>query len=213
MNIALFGGTGNAGKYVLKELLKRNHKIKVLVRDPKKLNFSVLPNITNLEIIQGNILDEEKVKKTIFQTEAVIITIGRQRKSPNNLQTEAIKIIHNVMNLFMIKRILILTGAGIYTSQDNPQLIDHVLKILISLIDPLRIKDAQHMVNFLTKTKLDWTIVRTHLHHSSESKQFNIGLLGDKNIKLFCSRKNIAKFIKDSVEGNLYIKKSPVISD
>lgn len=213
MNIALFGATGNAGQYVLKELLKRNHRIKVLARDPKKLNLNTLPNITNLEIIQGNIQDEEKVKKTIFQTEAVIITIGRQRQSPNNLQTEAIKIIDNIMNLLMIKRILVLTGAGVYTSQDKPQLIDHIFKFFILFIDPLRIKDAQNMVDFLTNTNLDWTIIRTHLHHSNKSKQLNVGLLGDKNIKLFCSRENIAKFISNCVEGDLYIKKSPVISD
>lgn len=211
MKIAIFGGSGKAGQYILNELLNTGHTIKSLVRNPAKINK--FKKFKNLEIIQGDVLCKNDVLKTITNTDVVIVTIGHQKNSPPNLQLESIKIIREVMQKYSIKRILVLTGAGVYTNQDKPKIIDHLFKGLIKIIDPIRLKDAEDMVKFLTNSQLNWTIVRTHIHHSYKCNTMNIGYLGDKNIKLFCSRDNIAKFFAKSIEENLYIKDSPVISD
>lgn len=39
MTIAVIGGTGKAGKYLVKELINQGYSIKVLLRNPDKLDL------------------------------------------------------------------------------------------------------------------------------------------------------------------------------
>lgn len=221
MTISIFGSTGKAGRIILDYMLKHNYRVKALVRNKQKADqvFSKLSNLNYLEILQGNALEHQDVLRTIEGTDVVVSAIGHTYNSPKHLQYYFIQHTVFAMKAFSIKRIIILTGAGIFLKMDKPSLIDKLMLNLIKLIDPYRIEDARKMIEYITTTDLDWTIVRTYLQYGSQNTslqnnlcKLQIGRLGDRKFKLFCSRHSIAKFIvEECISKNNYIREAPVI--
>ena len=78
MNIFLLGATGSTGHEILKRLVKDNHHVKVLVRNPDKLKVSELNQgeERELEVIQGGVFDPEKLTEHFKACELVISALG-----------------------------------------------------------------------------------------------------------------------------------------
>ena len=79
MKVALFGGTGFVGSYIVDELINKGHKPIVLVR---KNSEKKLIQSSECKIIQGDINDMGAINKTIEGTDAVIYCIGIIREFP-----------------------------------------------------------------------------------------------------------------------------------
>lgn len=73
MKVAIFGGTGFVGKYILSALVNKNHDIYTLTRlgSEKKIN-----HIKKINIISGNLDNQNAIKKTLLNCSAVIYNIG-----------------------------------------------------------------------------------------------------------------------------------------
>jgi UDP-glucose 4-epimerase len=70
MNIFLTGGTGFIGSYVTLELLKHNHKITILARNPDKI--PKFKEIKELKVIKGYLSDSKLLKNLIKGKDACI---------------------------------------------------------------------------------------------------------------------------------------------
>ncbi len=55
--IAVLGGTGKAGKYLIRELLREGYRVKALARNPQKIDQAD----ESLEIIEGNAREYESI--------------------------------------------------------------------------------------------------------------------------------------------------------
>ena len=73
MKVAVFGGTGFVGSYIIDNLLAKGHTPKLLVRSE---SIYKVPSVGDCELIIGDVNDEEAVKKTVKEVDAVIYTIG-----------------------------------------------------------------------------------------------------------------------------------------
>lgn len=71
MKIAILGGSGFIGSYLIKNLLEKGHEITSLDRTPQK-------NLKNkVKQIKGNILDRKSLEKTISNNDGAINLVGR----------------------------------------------------------------------------------------------------------------------------------------
>lgn len=70
MNIFLTGGTGFIGSYVTLELVKHNHKVTILARNPNKI--PEFKKIKQLEIVKGGLSDTKLLEKLIKGKDACI---------------------------------------------------------------------------------------------------------------------------------------------
>ena len=70
MKVALFGGTGFVGSYIIDELLKNGHEPVVLVREGSE---SKLNNSENCRIISGDVTDAKSIKNTISSLRSLIL--------------------------------------------------------------------------------------------------------------------------------------------
>jgi putative NADH-flavin reductase len=210
MNIAVFGGSGNIGKLLLKELLKKDFSVKALLRDSSKLSQI---SESNLKLIQGNILNWEDVLNTIKDTEVVISVIGHGKNTPPDIQTKGMENIVSVMKELSISRVISLTGSGVKSPEDKSSFINSLITKLLTLVDKDRVVDGANHAEVLEKSGLDYTIIRTPLHVSFKSGKMFVGNVGDRAFKQFVSRDNIVEFIVSNVTDKRYIKKLPAISN
>ena len=93
MKVAVFGGTGFVGSYIVDELLNSGYDINILVRDGSEKKIA---NIDKCNVINGDINDSESISNTLKDCEAVIYNIGIIRE----FQSEGITF--KGMNLFVV---------------------------------------------------------------------------------------------------------------
>ena len=72
IKIAVIGGTGKAGKYLVKQLLKQGFNMRLLLRNPEKFTTES----TAIEILQGDAGNEADVYSLIQGCHAVISMLG-----------------------------------------------------------------------------------------------------------------------------------------
>ncbi len=80
MKVAIFGGTGFVGSYLIDELLAHEHEPILLVRPGSE---NKLLQADRCRCIPGDIGDEHAVRNTVAGSDAVIYNIGILREYPN----------------------------------------------------------------------------------------------------------------------------------
>ncbi|EJG01586.1 NAD(P)-dependent oxidoreductase [Flavobacterium sp. F52] len=204
--VAVLGGGGRTGKYLVKQLLKNGFSVKLLLRNPD--NFTI--QNSKIEIIKGDALSEESVSLLLGDCQAVINTIGQRMGEPM-VASRATKNVLNAMDAYGIQRYLLLAGLNIDTPFDKKSLKTIMATDWMKTNFPEIQKDRQFTYDLLSTSKIDWTQVRVPLIvFSDESNEISVNLedcLGDKITAL-----DISKFlVKEMVESN-YIRQSPFIS-
>jgi len=155
-SIAVIGGTGKAGSYLIRELLQRGYYVKLLVRDRKTLSVAH----PHLEIVDGNVLEATDIDKLLNNCAAVISTLG-MGKSPNPATVFSTSTGHvlQAMAQHGIRRYILITGLNVDAEGDrkNPQA--QAATAWMQQNYPDTTADKQREYGLLTASMLDWTLV------------------------------------------------------
>ena len=116
MKVALFGGTGFVGSYLIDELIASDHIPRVLVRPGSE---EKLMQAEKCECVQGDINDSGAVSDTLSGTEAAIYNIGIIRQFPRqgityeNLQFEGARFCMEKCEDTGIDRFILMSANGV----------------------------------------------------------------------------------------------------
>ncbi|HYG51342.1 MAG TPA: NAD(P)-binding oxidoreductase [Flavobacteriales bacterium] len=213
MKLAILGATGRTGKWVLQTALKNGHTVHALVRNKTKLeNYQ-----GNLTVFEGVPSDNDLLAKAITGCDALISTLNISRTSdfpwaklrtPPTLMSDTVK---KIIDTGLVKRVVVCSAWGTHeTKKDIPAWFRFMINN--SKIG-LGYADHERQETLLKNSNLDWTIVRpVGLINSEKEKEIRVILDKTQKPRLTISRKNVAKFMVEAVEKNVYIKQTPVIS-
>lgn len=204
--VAVLGGGGRTGKYLVQQLLENGFSVKLLLRNPD--DFTI--QNSKIEIIKGDAINEESINLLLKDCQAVVCTIG-QRPGEPMVASQATKNVLNAMNHYGIERYVLLAGLNIDTPFDKKSLKTMMATDWMKTNFPEIQKDRQFTYDLLVDSKIDWTQVRVPLIiFSDESSKIAVNLedcLGEK-ISAF----DISKFmVKEMIESNCS-RQSPFIS-
>jgi len=116
MKVAVFGGSGFVGEYILNELCNNNHEPYALIRYGSE---SKIKNKEKLKIIYGDFNNPTAVEQTMLNVEAVIYNIGiiREFKSSGitfeKLHFEYLKKTVDMAKKLNIKRFILMSANGV----------------------------------------------------------------------------------------------------
>ncbi len=116
MHVAIFGGTGFVGSYLIDALVEAGHHPIVLVRPGHEDRVNHQGQCT---LVNGDIQDEESVSATISDADAIIYNIGILREYPSRgitfqkLQSDAPCMVARLAGEQGIKRFLLMSANGI----------------------------------------------------------------------------------------------------
>jgi putative NADH-flavin reductase len=208
MKIVVFGASGGTGKQIIEQALDTGHQVTAFARTPEKLGIEH----KSLNILQGDVIDAEKVEQAIAGQDAVISALGATRPPVPGMMETAAKNIVAAMNKHGLKRLISTTGAGVRDPQDQPKFFDHLMKGLLTLMAGAVLRDSEANVEVIRSSDLDWTIVRyPRLLDSPHTGKYRVGYVGkDSGSQL--SRADGADFILKELEKGEYIHKAPIVS-
>ncbi|HEY9123762.1 MAG TPA: NAD(P)H-binding protein [Bacteroidales bacterium] len=206
--IAIFGASGRTGRILTGLLLEKGYRVNALVRNP--LKFSI--EHPNLFVIKGNVNQKEAIEQAIERSEVVVSVLGHVKGSQPLFQTKAVDNIIEVMKARNIKRFVVLTGSGVKMPEDKWSLANSMLTFIIKSIAPARFNDGVEQCKRILATDLDYTIVRAPLLTMQKPK----GVYKTGYLKLgffsHISRYDVAGFICNVIENQIFIKDVPQIS-
>lgn len=203
--IAVIGGTGKTGNYLVQELLKKGYPMKLLLRSPE--NFTIKNPL--IEIVQGDARDFEAVDRLIRGCGAVISKIG-QPVGEKSIFTDASKNVIKSMNSHGIKRYIAITGLNVDTPFDHKN--DKVKMATDWMYQnyPKTTKDKQDEYEILVSSTLDWTLVRLPLIiPTSEHFKTEANLIDCAGEKI--SAADLSAFLVSQIEDETYTKMSPFL--
>ena len=215
MKIFLLGATGSTGLEVLKQLVSEGHRVKALVRNPNKLDLSVLPTDHRelVEVVAGGVFDPHILNAEMAGCEAVISALGT---GTSNQYTEVYSVggrnILSAMRALGLRRLITVTSGLIDFSDPST---DNFF--LNRIIRPNYNKVYYDQTRWETvlddTTDIDWTCVRPpYLINKPFTGQYRVALnhcpKGGRKI----GRADLAHFMVSQLLASDFIRQKPVVA-
>jgi putative NADH-flavin reductase len=204
--VAVIGGAGKSGKYLVKQLISQGIYFKILLRNPG--NFPI--NSPLVEVVKGDARDYSSVSSLISGCQAVISTLG-QPKGESSIFSHATGNVIQSMNEFDVKRYVLTTGLNVDTPFDNKSPKTKFATEWMKTNYPETTSDKQEEYNILSQSKVDWTLVRLPLIEQTDLRnEISVNLEDCPGDKI--SATDLAEFLIGQLSDETFIRKSPFIA-
>lgn len=202
IKIAILGGTGKSGKYLVNELIKQGFYFKMLIRNLTSRPAENLPtNNPKIEIIEGDANDYEAICTLIAGCNAVISTLGNSQASAHLIRA---------MNEYNIRRYILLAGININTPIDKKSPKTKFATDWMYENYPIPTKNRQVEYELVAASNLDWTLVRLPLIEQTATRNAIKTSLedceGDK-----ISATDLSVFLIEQLTDESFIRQAPFL--
>ncbi|MFH1160190.1 MAG: SDR family oxidoreductase [bacterium] len=152
MKIAVFGASGRTGILTVYQALDKGHFVTAFSRKASHVTIQH-PKIT---VVEGDVLDYEKVKAALQGNEAVLIALGVDKNQPTLVLSDGTANILKAMKECGVHRLICMSSAGIL-GNDTAWLFG---KFFVPLFLNHVFKDKVRQMNLIRESGLEWVIVR-----------------------------------------------------
>ncbi|WP_417939097.1 NAD(P)-dependent oxidoreductase [Flavobacterium sp. RS13.1] len=205
--VAVLGGGGRTGKYLVNQLLEKEINVKVLLRNPETFTIQK----SKVEIIEGDAINESNIRSLLEDCDAVVSTIG-QRPGEAMVASNATKNILKIMTDFDIQRYVLLAGINIDTPFDKKGEKTIAATDWMKTNYPEIQQDRQVTYDLLTKSNVKWTLVRVpFIDFTDTSSKIIVNLEDCPGDKI--SSFDIAHFMVQEMIEEKFVRKSPFITN
>jgi putative NADH-flavin reductase len=203
MKLALFGASGKTGILIIFQALREGHTVTAYVRQPSKVTI----NHPNLKVIQGDVLEFEKVTTAVEGQDAILCTLGQDRNKPGTVISEGTRNILKAMEACGIRRFICMSSAGILGNDGGfffgkifmPLFLNHVFE------------DKRRQAKIIKESNADWVIIRpTALTDSPKTGTYKIN--PGKPTSNSVPRADVADFMLKLMTDKKYDGTMPAIS-
>ena len=203
--IAIIGGTGKSGNFVVRELILRNIPFRILLRNAASYSHPIG------ELVQGDARDPEAILKLSEGCSAIISTLGQPKGEPS-IFSQATANVLAAMQVWNIKRYILTTGLNVDTPPDKKGPATQAGTKWMKEHYPETTADKQREYELLAASDADWTLVRLPLIGLTENSEATETSLED------CPGTGIhgtdlARFLLDQLNGREYIRQAPFLAN
>jgi len=206
MQITVFGATGRTGVPLVRQALDRGHDVVAFARSPEKLPVED----PALAVVEGDAYGGDGVAEAVAGADAVVSVLGQTDEGPDDLLTVAGDNVIAAMREAGVDRLVTLVGAGVREAGEDVSLSGKAMGVLLKLFARDVLEDAAEHVRRVGASDLDWTVVRApRLTDGEGTGEYRAGdiALGYESV----ARADVARFILDCVEEDLYVGELPKV--
>lgn len=212
MNVTVFGGSGQIGRFVVTDLLATGHTVTAYVRNPAKLGI----NDPGLTTVTGELSDAERIRQAVHGADAVISALGPslKRGAKGTPITEGTRNIVAAMAAENVSRYIGLATPSFPDERDQPTLKAKILPVMAKAMFPNALDELVGMTQAVTKSGLNWTIARiTRPTNGKPKGTVRAGFLGRDKVGSAMTRADIAAFLVAQLNDDTFSKAAPAISN
>ena len=211
MKILSLGANGAVGQLALDDLLKANHEVTVLVRNPSAMQRKD-PRLT---IVRGEPTDAADLENVLAGQDVVLSTVGARTNKKTTLRTDVARNLTAGMKKHGVRKLVWLDAAGVGSSKEFVQRSSFFFgRIIMPLFLDHMYEDAAVADDLIEKSGCNWVIVRP-MSFTNGVKTGNISVVTDMSLTvklgLRIARADVAAFLVEQVVRDDYIGRPPVI--
>ena len=209
IKIAIIGGTGKSGKYLVNQLINQGFQLKILLRNPD--NFQLKSSL--IEVIKGEVTNFSSIHSLIEGCQTVISTLGLgiPASEPTIFSQSTTNVI-KAMNECNVHRYIVTTGLNVDTPFDKKSSKTSFGTDWMKKTFPISTTDKQLEYDILVNSNIDWTLVRLPLiEQTDERNKVSVDLEDCSGDKI--SATDLAFFLIEQLSSKAFIKKSPFLSN
>jgi putative NADH-flavin reductase len=210
MKIVVFGASGRTGIPLVKQALAAGYQVVALVRTLAKLPIQD----SKLTVIQGDVTNAADVERAIqADCDAVFTALAPAKNADAPMLALAAQNILNAMQKANVRRLIWMTGAGVPAPEDQPKLINHLIKLALRLAAGPVLAKSEEAVNRVRRSDRDWVVVRAPMLVDGEATgKLRVGWVGvDTGPRLV--RADGAAFMLSQLTNDSYLRRAPMISN
>jgi len=217
MRLAVLGATGRTGRPLVEQALDRGHEVVAFARDATDLPAAVREH-DRVSVVEGDAYSGDGVARAVGgdgePADAVVSVLGQTGEGPDDLLTEAGRRVLAAMDEHGVDRFVTLVGAGVREEGESVSLGGKVMSALLKLLARSVLEDARDHVDAVRASDADWTVVRApRLTDGERTSEFRHGTDLALGLGATAARANVAEFILDCLEAELYVREMPKIAD
>ncbi|MGF1510318.1 MAG: NAD(P)-dependent oxidoreductase [Myxococcota bacterium] len=213
--LSLFGGSRGIGQAFLHQAVQGGHAVRVLVRDPSRLQAS-LESMTQaarsrVQLVAGDVLDPSAVRETMRGSHAAVCALGAPARDRSRIRSRGTTRILEAMEEAGLDRLVAVTvfGAG----ESRTQLPFWIRYLLFPLFLREAIADHEEQEAILKRSTCRWTAVRPpNLTDGPATGDYARGFSESSNLTMTISRADVAAFMLHVLEKDAFIRAAPGIS-
>ncbi len=157
--IAVIGGTGKSGRFLVRTLIQQGFSFRLLLRDTTSF---VNPGGSLEDVVQGDVRDVGAVERLCKGCVAVISTLGQPKGQPA-IFSHATRTILGAMEKWDMRRYILTTGLNVDTPADKKGSVTQTGTDWMRVHYPETTADKQQEYELLCNSDIDWTLVRLPL--------------------------------------------------
>ena len=205
--IAVIGGTGKSGSYLLQELFSNQFKVKALVRNPQKV--AQIP--AGVEIVLGDVTDIDAINRLLKGCTHVVSMLGMGTPpSEPTIFAQSTQHILSAMQQEGILRYIVTTGLNVDTPSDQKSEQTQFGTQWMKQNFPISTANKQIEYDFLVNSTVDWTLIRLPLIELTEENVLvhtdSKDCTGNK-----ISAKSLAKFVVTQLFSKEFSRQAPFV--
>jgi putative NADH-flavin reductase len=209
--IAIVGGGGRTGQYVVSELLEKGFQLKLLLRN---LNDFHIEN-PSIEIIKGDVLDPAAVSSLIEGCDAIINTVGQRKGEPLVASQATVNVLEEIKKLRQNGRqirYILVAGLNVDTPFDKKGPETKRATEWMKTNFPSIHNDRQKAYKILSASDLDWILVRVpFIEFTGDRAEVKADL--EDSLGQIISAADIAGFLIDQLSDDTYLRQAPFIAN
>lgn len=206
IKVAVIGGTGKAGSYLVKELLNQGYQVKILLRRPELYTHAH----PSLKIVTGDIIHYETAHELIAGCDVVISTLGQKKDEPL-VSSLATNHIIRAMNECHIRRYILVSGLSIDLPGDkkSPWVLE--ASAFMRQTFPVVMADKEKAFTILSDSDLEWTLARLpFIIQTDDHGQLAVDLTDCPGDHI--NTNDLAEFLVRQVTDRKYIRQAPFLA-
>jgi putative NADH-flavin reductase len=207
--VAVIGGTGKAGKYLVEQLLSQGYQCKLLIRNPEHLSgISLLA-----EVVHGDARDYHAIRMLVDGCNAVISTLGLglPPSEPTIFSRSTVNVIKSMIEC-NVGRYIVVTGLNVDTPLDKKSQFTAQATDWMKASFPVSTADKQEEYRVLSESDIDYTLVRVPVIKQTElNNEITVSLQDCPGTEI--SATALAHFLVAQLQDNRYFRKAPFIAN
>ncbi len=158
--LVVFGATGGVGRALVGQATAAGHAVTAFGRDAARVSDAFAALAVRPEVAAGSMSDAAAVDAAVADQDAVLVAVGPRKGEDPAALTAGLTHVVAAMRRHEVRRVLLVSGAGIHVAGDRKPLPDRLISVVVRLLNGADVAAKEAQLALLRGTALDWTAVR-----------------------------------------------------
>ena len=208
MKLAILGATGKTGGHALRHALAAGHRVRVLVRDPAKLDTTH----ERLEVARGDATNVDDCARLVEGCEAVVAAIGPPGLGVTTVRQDIARAVTAAMAQQGVRRIVWLSALGVGDNIAQARRSSWIGVFFMKTLLKKTYVDADAAERVLRGSGLDYVLCRPPELTNGKARGSVVEVPEDQKLpRMRCTREDVAVWMVKAAATNAFDRQAVTI--